>query len=242
MAKDKFKIQDDQYKFPYHHLVAFYPFSNYKVMSWGFEYYAYIAKVIDIVKGKQFTTLLDVGCGEGKMLLELEKVLPGKKIKGVDLSERAIIFAKAFNYGNGVEFGCEDIALIKDTYDIVTLVETAEHIPEEEIPGFIRNIHNRLNKEGIVVVTVPSVNFPLQAKHYRHYDLPLLVKQFQGFSLEETHYLVKQGISYLILVRLSSKFCSFLFMRKLLFMYGKIFLFDATAHNARHIVCVFKKV
>ena len=35
-------------------------------------------------------TILDVGCGKGFMLYDLKRVIPGMKLKGIDISEYAI--------------------------------------------------------------------------------------------------------------------------------------------------------
>lgn len=240
--KEKFKIQDDQYAFPYHHLVTFRDFDTHKVMMWGFEYYAYISKVISLVKGRSFSSLLDVGCGEGKMILELSREVPGGKLKGVDLSERAILFARAFNFGNTAEFSCEDVSTMSERYDIITLVETLEHIPDDEVPGFVQAVAARLNEGGILVVSVPAVNFPVLTKHYRHYDLSLLSAHLEGFQLEEVHYLVKQGLLYTMLVRLFGKCSSFRAIRFVLFSVAKRFVFEASPDTARHLVGAFKKI
>lgn len=240
--KEKFKIQDEQYSFPYHHLVGFKPFNNYSVMSWGIEYYIYIKRVIDIVKNREFLSLLDVGCGEGKLILELKNVLQKEKVlNGIDLSERAILFARAFNYGNGAKFECADISSLSNSYDVITLIETIEHVPDEYIVSFIKNIFNRLNTGGVLIVTVPSSNMSLQKKHYRHYDAVILSEQFKDFQLIESHYVVKDGFIYRILIRLFRKFCSFDIIKKLLFVLSSKFIFDADENTARHIVCVFKK-
>lgn len=239
--ENKFQIQNEQYGFPYHHLVRFDRFSNYIVMPWGFEYYAYMTKVIALVVGIGPKSLLDIGCGEGKMILELSKILPGKMMHGVDLSERAIFFAKAFNYGNESIFECRDVAGLTSTYDVITLVETIEHIPDEDIHDFIATVAKRLNKGGRVVVSVPSLNFPVIPKHYRHYNLNLIAKQFSEFEIESSNYYVHHGFLYSILIRFSRKFCSFKFAQSILFKIAQKFVFDATDTTGRHIVCVLKK-
>lgn len=240
-VKDRFNIQDEQYKFPYHHLVNFSEFNNYQVMSWGFEYYAYMKEVMDIIRKLEPRSFLDVGCGEGKMILELAKSLPGKNMKGIDLSERAIYFAKAFNFGNGASFECQDIAHIQGSFDAISLVETMEHIPDNLISTIVGNVRRLLAPDGRVIVTVPASNFPVQEKHYRHYDIDLILKQFEGFSLESVKYMVAQGFAHKILIRISRKFCSFKIARKISFALAKKFVFNAKKDTARHIVCVLKK-
>ncbi len=238
---DKFRLQDEQYRFPYHHLVQFSPFKNYVAMPWGFEYYAYIEKVLEHLKKIPFTSLLDVGCGEGKLLLELRPRFKLERLKGIDLSERAILFAKAFNFNNGVDFTVEDIANLRETFDCITLIETVEHISDSEIPAFIQAIFDHLASNGTVIVSVPTTNFPLQEKHYRHYTKNLLEEQFHQFTLQEVSYLVRQGTLYRFCIRLSRKLCSLVTIQKYLLWFVRKTVFQGTPSTARHIVAVFKK-
>lgn len=237
----KFKIQDDQYIFPYHHLVNFDNFKSGLSMAWGIEYYGYMKKIMEIIDEKNFNSLLDAGCGEGKLIFELWKKHSNKKLVGIDLSKRAILFAKAFNYGNKASFFDSDISEINDKFDIVTAVETIEHIPDENLIKFIDNLYNKLNKNGFLIISVPSKNIPLQKKHYRHYDLDLLLKQFNKFKLSEVHYLIKKGFCYNFLIRLSRKLSNFNLLNKLSLFLAKKFLFNASEKNCRHLVAVFEK-
>lgn len=238
---EKFAIQEARYVFPYHHLVDFEKFSNYKVSLWGIEYYGYMNKIIDIIKRSNFNSLIDVGCGDGKMIFEIMKFSKDKRVVGTDLSEKAIRFAKAFNYENGAEFYCGDFSEIKEKFDIVTLIETIEHIPDEQVERFISNIHDRLNQGGALIISVPTDNVPLAAKHYRHYNLKLLCKQFHKFEVEKTCYLIKNNMLYKFIVRLSRKFCCSNIIRQVSLFLSKKFLFNANKKNAVHIICVFKK-
>jgi 2-polyprenyl-3-methyl-5-hydroxy-6-metoxy-1,4-benzoquinol methylase len=110
--------------------------------------------------------LLDVGCGDGKLLYEVARKTPSKRIVGIDYSERAILFSKAFNYGNGVESICGDVASMKEVFDVVVTVETLEHIPDAEMEHVLQAIHDRTKKGGRVIVSVPCANVPLNSKHF----------------------------------------------------------------------------
>lgn len=235
----KFAIQEAKYVFPYHHLVDFEKFSNYKVAMEGIRYYGYMNRIIDMIRRSNFNSLLDVGCGDGKMIFEIMKFSKGKRVVGADLSEKAIRFARAFNYENGAEFYRGDLADIEEKFDIITLIETIEHIPDEQVERFISNIYDRLNGGGMLIVSVPTDNIPVAAKHYRHYNLDLLRKQFYKFGLEETHYLIKNNMN--LINRLSRKFCSINIIRQVLLFLSKKFLFNANKKNAAHIICVFKQ-
>lgn len=240
-VKNRFILQDNQYRFPYHHLVRFDTFNTYSVLPWGFEYYAYIIKTLEKIKSTTPSSVLDVGCGDGKMLYELANSSDIKVLHGIDLSERAIYFAKAFNYGNRCVFEYKDIASIASSYDVITVIETMEHVPDADIKNVVSNISRCLNSGGWVIVSVPSVNFPVAKKHYRHYDEKLITDQFAGFELESIEYIVQQNFLYTILVKLFGKLSSFSKIRIFMFALAQKFLFKADKKTGRHIVCVFKK-
>jgi len=108
------------------------------------------------------------------MIFELSRKIKNKKLVGIDFSERAILFAKAFNYGNGSEFICGDVNDIKGNYDVITMIETLEHIPDDQINDVVHSVHNLLPQNGRLVISVPTTNNPLNSKHYRPlYTTPL---------------------------------------------------------------------
>lgn len=140
-----------------------------------------------------YSSVLDVGCGDGRFLNFLNETKGYKKLKGVDLSEKAIRLAQAMN-DKSIEFERKDIADETEKYEAITCIEVLEHIPEEELGNFLRGISNALDNGGRVFVTVPSVNVPLNKKHYRHYTLGLLEEQLSasnsGLKVEEGFYIV----------------------------------------------------
>ena len=144
------ELQEKLYNFPYHHIPQYEEktFSQIRVLRWGYQYISYIYFTLSKIETLPFDSLLDVGCGDGKFLAEVLKSFPSKKLVGVDLSERAIMFARAFN--PNIEFICGDItnpSLIDKRFHIVTLIETLEHLSPTELPKFVKILHNYINKD-----------------------------------------------------------------------------------------------
>ncbi len=241
MTQEKFILQDDQYSFPYHYLIDFSDFNNYKALSWGWEYFAYVNKVLELIKIKAGGSVLDFGCGEGKITSEIFRINPNARIKGIDLSERAILFAKAFNYGKKIDFSAGDIKDINEKFDVVIAVEVIEHISDDDISCMFEKFKNILNDNGRLVISVPSDNFPVQKKHYRHYNKSLLERQAEGFVLEEIYFMVRGGFLYVLANKLFGKLCVFPKFRKIIFYFSKKFLFAASENDAKHIVASFRK-
>ena len=181
---DKRSLQEDEYLFPYHHLVELSPFSQSKELYWGYEYAAYLEHVLDVLSSVSYTRLLDVGCGDGKLLHELSKTHTGVLV-GTDFDERALQFARAFT--PQVRFEKE---IPKEQFDAFTLIEVVEHIPPSEIERFFNTLTQSLAPGAVGVITVPSDTMPLIEKHYQHFNMRTLT------AVLEPHFLI-ESMTYL---------------------------------------------
>lgn len=236
------KIQEDQYKFPYHHLVNLNYFDNHKTLHGGLNYYGYINKVIGYINQENFCSLLDIGCGDGKLIFELAQKNKTKKLIGIDYSEKAILFARAFNYENGSEFMCGDVCDLNGSFDVITIIEVLEHIPDDQMKNITDSIYNLLSPNGRLIVSVPSVNDPLNSKHYRHYILDSLVQTLDLFKLEKHSFVISNNKFYVFLVKLSGKLSNFKLIRSALLKIAKKFFFKVQEKTGTHIVAVFRKI
>jgi len=180
----KKKIQEDQYKFPYHYIPSFDNgnFSQIRYWSWGFRYLGGLKVVFDQLENMKFNNLVDVGCGDGRFLKEVFKKYPKVKLLGVDISKRAISFAKAMN--TEIEFRETNITKKNQLgkYDILTLIETLEHIPKIELKLFINSLFKIINDGGYLILTVPHLNKGLNVKHYQHFNSIKLKKLLLPYS------------------------------------------------------------
>ena len=127
--------------------------------------------VLDILKGISFDSLLDIGCGDGRFLKEVSQHFLGKRILGIDYSERAINMARALN--PHIPYECLDICStpnIGKIYDVIILIEVLEHIKINQIHDFVAACSSLLDSNGKLILTVPHKNKPLQVKHCQHFD------------------------------------------------------------------------
>ncbi len=160
-----------------------------------------------IFKKKSFgDNVLDVGCGCGATSIHvLSHHREIKKYVGVDISDVAISIAKQrFNDAPfESNFLCEEIeniSLESGSIDTVLLIETLEHIYNDN--ELIRNIHRMLKPSGILIVSTPNAKpFPgsfnyfqlkLRGKflkdesvgHLRRYDSQDLFRLFINCNLK----------------------------------------------------------
>lgn len=167
--------QEVDYNFPYHYLDL--KIEEYKLRQ--IEYLNYLRLVKESLKPFKGQLVLDAGCGDGRFCYEVRN--ENLKMVGVDYSERAIRFAQAFN--PNVEFHVKDLTQLKmdGKFDNAVLIETLEHIIPKKIPTLLKNLARVLKKDGRLTITVPSVNLPMEKKHYQHFTKESLAKTLQPY-------------------------------------------------------------
>ena len=207
---DKGKLQSDQYNFPYHYI----PFSekeNYsdlvisRSIDWGLEYLMVLDKHCSYAKNN--FKILDLGCGDGRLYSRLCRILDNFDYLGVDSDYKAINLAKLFN--PKAKFLSSSVEEVQDKFDLIYLCEVLEHIPDNEIDNFLKNLKNLLNENTKVVISVPSNLRPVISKHYRHYSNDLLKSQLEsnGFKiLEITDFYTENKLTILLSKMLSNSF------------------------------------
>lgn len=187
------------YEFPYHYL----PWADDsgamalgRVWFAGFEYLIYLNEVIKEVLRLAPRKVLDFGCGDGRLSQELAKC-GVSEVVGVDISERAIGFARVFNSANSCRFFCGDIEkLPEEGFDVAVAMEVLEHISDDLIDGVLLAIESRLEPGGHFIVSVPTTVYPVNpAKDYRHYDENTLRRQVgDHFQIVSIKYLFRTGV------------------------------------------------
>ncbi len=104
-----------------------------------------------------FDTMLDVGSGRGVFLIPFMKEFPWVKITSLELLEKRVTFLNELAEGGFTQLHAEqkdicDKPFPDDSFDVVTMLEVLEHIPEVEkaVDAAVKMA------KQYVVVTVPS--------------------------------------------------------------------------------------
>ena len=205
------KVQSEQYSFPYHYLPSVNGFPNFS-KGWEFSasYIAAINLFADWLKDAKTTEPMnlhmDYGCGDGGFLYHVNQLRLFNDIDfmGIDFDSKAISWAKQFSQPEN--FTCGDVAdLSSSKYDSGSLIEVYEHIPPNECPIFLKNIANSLKQNAPLFVTVPSTQKKVSAKHYRHFDFDILLREFdEDFTVEEIFGFERKNTLVKIISRLFS--------------------------------------
>ena len=246
MLENKFTIQADQYKFPYHYIPGFDEWGygvRYKVLSWGLEYLCYQEHIKTLVEKLSPNSVIEVGCGDGRFIGRLKSEI---RRLGVDLEPRSINFAKSFN--DNVEFICSSAKEIDEIFDVCVAIEVLEHISDENVGAFIQALFSKVCNRGNVIICVPTTVIPLNKKHYRHYTEDLLIKQIKDSGVKcniISHERIYREPAWLKLYLRTTinKYWIFepSFLRKIVWNYIWKSLRYADQTNGHHIVIVARK-
>jgi len=241
--------QERLYSHPYHYLPHEYRgvWRVSRSLHWGYEYLAMLNTILTLVRGRNPSSTLDFGCGDGRLLYELSRKFPGRLV-GVDSSRRALSLARSMNRNPEgkikIEF-CRNLHQVQGDFDVVTTIETLEHIPDEDLPTVFTRLYEKLDREGCLIISVPTLNVPLNPKHYRHYGIEELNTQIKGlFRVEKTLYVHRRTWFAVSLRRMvHNRFFTAEFLPWLSFttwLY-KRFLLKASPKDGAHLIALLTK-
>lgn len=109
-------------------------------------------KLVEHYKLKSGQSVLDVGCGKAYLLYELSKLVPGLIIKGVDISEYALLNAKDdikeyLQYGLAQNLDFED-----NSFDLVISLTTLHNLKVFDLKKAVQEIERVSKKHSYIMV------------------------------------------------------------------------------------------
>lgn len=120
--------------------------------------------------------VLDIACGVGYGTNMLSSESNANSVIGVDIDAKTIGYAEKAFSNQRTQFKCAsalDRTLFQsESFNKIVSFETIEHVEEDE--ELVRNLYHWLNKEGMLIASVPNEEvFPFSKDevpyHVRHY-------------------------------------------------------------------------
>jgi len=101
-----------------------------------------------------FDTLLDVGCGSGDFLRQMQGALDIPKVKGIDLSP--LMVTQTSKQGYNAE--CIDLCDLNGTYDVITAVfDMLNYLNKEQLTRFLNCVKAHLNEGGVFLCDINTL-------------------------------------------------------------------------------------
>lgn len=103
-----------------------------------------------VLKGFNWLSLIEVGCGSGANLINIVKVFPGRQVGGVDVNADAIEQAqKTFNGGFFKVCSGDDIMMSDDSTDVVLTDMALIYVAPKEIEKYLQEI-KRIGRHWVI--------------------------------------------------------------------------------------------
>lgn len=101
-----------------------------------------------------FGSLLDVGCGSGDFLRQMQGALQIPRVKGIDLSP--LMVSKTVEQGYDAE--CIDLCVLQSHYDVITAVfDMLNYLDKEQLEGFLGCVREHLNDGGYFLCDINTL-------------------------------------------------------------------------------------
>ena len=138
--------------------------------------------------------ILDAGCGAGVMVARLRS---RGSVTGIDFSGPAIELARGLVPDATFHVGDVTALDVHERFDAVCAFDVLEHIPSADRPGVLRALRERLEDQGLLILSTPH---PGHIRHMRatrpellqivdeEVELGELIVQLEELGLELAHY------------------------------------------------------
>ena len=101
-----------------------------------------------------FDTLLDVGCGSGDFLCQMQGALGIEEVMGIDLSP-AMVSKTA---EQGIPSQCIDLCDLSGKYDVITAVfDMLNYLDKEQLERFLLCVREHLNVGGVFLCDINTL-------------------------------------------------------------------------------------
>ena len=149
-----------------------------------------VKELIVRYSGKKGIKILDVGCGTGALMKELE---PYGEVYGMDMSEQAIDFCLSRGLCNLKRGDGTRLPYDSNCFDVVLALDVLEHIKDDN--EAVSELYRVLKPGGICIVFVPTFQIlwgvtDVLSEHFRRYRLPQVKKLLSntGFYILRASY------------------------------------------------------
>ena len=118
-------------------------------------------RIIEELNPKKTEKIIDLGCGTGYYLFLLSNLGVKLNLVGFDYDEKAIEEARDNLKKKSIDFiigNLHRMPFEDKSFDKAVMSEVLEHV--EEDVAVLKEVHRILKPNGVIVISVPSINYP----------------------------------------------------------------------------------
>lgn len=142
-----------------------------------------LKRYLNLVPGKE---VLDLGIGQGRNSIPLAEL--GFNVTGVDYSTKCLEICKnTCNKLNLVKSDIRTFDIEKDKYDMILSGYVLHFLHKNDSYQIIKNIKNNLKNNGIVYISVFSLEDPKFSKHSTSSDFEILDNNILHNKVNDTY-------------------------------------------------------
>lgn len=137
-------------------------------------------------------TILDIGCGPGMLMGQLERLPSKPQVTGIEIDRNAASIATKAHPRSQVLTGDFLTATLPEGgFDCATMIDVLEHVPDGELLPFLRRARSLIKPGGTLIMHVPADD---QRRHFakfrgwEHHD-----HEREGFKSEQLHGLLTES-------------------------------------------------
>jgi SAM-dependent methyltransferase len=124
------------------------------------------------------SSILDVGCGSGHLLVEVRRAFPAAQVIGTDFSPESIRLARELH--PLIQFQVQDVfelGKIGHQFDLVLCTEVLEHLEDADLA--MEALHGACRVGGTIAVTVPDGCRDTFAGHFNFWTPESFRREFR---------------------------------------------------------------
>lgn len=148
-----------------------------------------------ITKNEYPLFILDAGCGTGGMIRRIKEKYPRQNLFGIDISERALAYARQRSFKNLSRASVERLPFKDSSMDVIVSLDVLYHLSVYSDKNSISEMHRVLKNGGYIILHLPAFKF-LRGAHdevvqtARRYNKKELIKKVEqaGFKIIRCSY------------------------------------------------------
>lgn len=141
-------------------------------------------RIIDELKKFEWNSLLDIGCQNGRQLVQLRSIFPDKELTGLDISNDAIEVARRIlPSADFVASSAESMPFANNWFDVAYMTETLEHVIDVDV--VLKEVYRVTKPNGTFIGSVPIGKYRDGGVHLRYYNYDMLFNHLSNYFVVE---------------------------------------------------------